>query len=311
MSPSFALVFPGQGSQKVGMLESFYTHKIFLETFVEASDCLGFDLLNLIRTGPQEALNKTEKTQPLLLSSSIALWRVWQSLSDRVPAAVAGHSLGEWSALVCADVLPFTDALKLVELRGRYMQDAVPVGQGGMAAIIGLEDGIVEKICAEAAPGEVCAAVNYNSPGQLVIAGNASAVEKAMEACKAAGARRALPLPVSAPFHTALMRPAAEKLEAEIASVTFSKPQIPVVHNVNAHFESDPANIKSIMVEQVYSPVRWVACVQKLVQFGTNIAIECGPGRVLSGLNSRIHKELVTASTDTDSRLQECLDILK
>lgn len=312
MNKTFALVFPGQGSQKTGMLETYYSNEIFINTFSEASECLAYDLLKLVQQGPQEEMNLTEKTQPLLLASSIALWRIWQSRSASVPALVAGHSLGEWSALVCAGVVEFTDAIKLVQSRGKYMQQAVPPGKGAMAAIIGLDDGVVEGICEQSSTsGLVCAPVNYNSPGQLVIAGDKEAVERAIDGCKGAGAKRALPLPVSAPFHTSLMKPAADQLAEEIEATAFSAPGIPVVHNVTAKTEQDVNAIKSIMVEQIYSPVRWVDCVNSLSADGLNVVVECGPGKVLSGLNKRINKELTALNTDTDSAMQDCLEAIK
>lgn len=312
MSQATAFVFPGQGSQKVGMLSDFYNNEIFIGSFAEASEVLGYDLLQLAQEGPQEQLNMTEKTQPLLLCSSVALWRIWQDMGGAAPGYMAGHSLGEWSALVCAGVVDFGAAVSLVRARGQYMQEAVPVGKGAMAAILGLEDEVVEKICEEAASAEeVCAAVNYNSPGQLVIAGDKAAVEKAMEACKQAGAKRALPLPVSAPFHTSLMQPAAEKLAEHIEATVFKAPTIPVVHNVHARSEQEAQAIKQIMIKQIYSPVRWVACVNALQASGVQQVVECGPGKVLSGLIKRIQKDLHTFNTDDASALNEALEACK
>lgn len=308
MSQTTAFVFPGQGSQKVGMLADFYNNKIFIETFKSASEVLGYDLLQLAQDGPEEKINLTETTQPLLLCSSVALWRIWQSAGGAKPALMAGHSLGEWSALVCADVVAFEDAIRLVQARGRYMQEAVPVGVGAMAAIIGLDDVLVEKSCSEAAvDSRVCSAVNYNSPGQVVIAGDKQAVEQAMEACKAAGAKRALPLPVSAPFHTSLMKPAADRLAKEIDATQFNSPGIPVVHNVHAKAETDAQAIKNIIVEQIYSPVRWVDCVVALHNAGVTHTVECGPGKVLGGLVKRIQKEITNLNTDSEASLQEAL----
>lgn len=312
MSQATAFVFPGQGSQKVGMLSDFYNNEIFIGSFAEASEVLGYDLLQLAQEGPQEQLNMTEKTQPLLLCSSVALWRIWQDMGGAAPGYMSGHSLGEWSALVCAGVVDFGAAVSLVRARGQYMQEAVPVGKGAMAAILGLEDEIVEKICEEAASAEeVCAAVNYNSLGQLVIAGDKAAVEKAMEACKQAGAKRALPLPVSAPFHTSLMQPAAEKLAEHIEATVFKAPTIPVVHNVHARSEQEAQAIKQIMIKQIYSPVRWVACVNALQASGVQQVVECGPGKVLSGLIKRIQKDLHTFNTDDASALNEALEACK
>ncbi|MFT4998794.1 MAG: [acyl-carrier-protein] S-malonyltransferase [Flavobacteriales bacterium] len=295
-----AFVFPGQGSQKVGMLnEVANEYSIIQQTFAEASDVLGYDLWALVQQGPQEGLNLTEKTQPLLLSASVALWRLWQQQGLPQPEYLAGHSLGEFTALVCAQSLQFCDAIKLVQQRGQFMQSAVPVGVGAMAAIIGLEDDKINQACSDAAQGECVAAVNYNSPGQVVIAGKAEAVERAIEACKAAGAKRAMPLPVSAPFHTDLMQPAGEKLREAIAGLTIAAPKIPVIHNVYALTESDPAKIADLLVQQISSPVQWVSCVKKMSESGVTYAVECGPGNVLSGLMRRIDKSIGAGSIDS------------
>lgn len=306
-----AFVFPGQGSQKIGMLSGFGEVDVFQSTFTEASEALGYDLWSLIQNGEQEKLNMTEITQPALLTSSIAIWRIWCDQGGVLPAYVAGHSLGEWSALVAAGVVSLSDAVKLVQLRGRYMQEAVPAGKGAMAAIIGLDDSAVEEICAraekESGDGEVCSAVNYNSPGQLVIAGTVAAVEYAISACKEAGAKRALPLPVSAPFHTSLMKPAAERLSLDIQSVRFSSPQIPVVHNVSAKAESSPEAIQKLMIEQVYSAVQWVDCVKFLANENIVQALELGPGKVLSGLIKRIDKRIVSMPSETPTLLDDAL----
>lgn len=306
---NLAMVFPGQGSQKTGLLaelaESFDTVQ---STFAEASDVLGYDLWDLGQNGSQEDINLTERTQPLLLTASVAVWRVWCAQNGAAPAYLAGHSLGEWSALVCAGVVDFAAAVKLVQQRGKFMQEAVPAGQGAMAAIIGLADEAIVQACTGAAQGEVVAPVNYNSPGQVVIAGHSAAVERAMTACKEAGAKRALPLPVSAPFHTSLMRPAAERLEAQIQATVFQAPEIPVVHNVTARAESDPEIIKALMVEQIYSPVRWVECIQTLRAQGVETTLECGPGKVLSGLNKRIDKSLSTLAMETPDELTTALE---
>lgn len=308
MQKNLAFVFPGQGSQKPGMLAELASqYPLVQNLFAEASDVLGYDLWQLVQTGSQEDINLTERTQPLLLTASVAVWRIWKEQGGVTPALVSGHSLGEWSALVCADVLAFSDAVKLVQHRGRYMQEAVPAGQGGMAAIIGLDDDKILTACAAAAQDEVVSAVNFNSPGQVVIAGAAAAVERASALCKEAGAKRALPLPVSAPFHTSLMKPAAERLQSLIDSTPFSVPTIPVIHNVTAAAESDPAAIKSLMIEQIYSPVRWVDCVNAISATGVNFTVECGPGKVLSGLNKRINKELTTLSIETPDELQTVL----
>jgi [acyl-carrier-protein] S-malonyltransferase len=303
-----AFVFPGQGSQKVGMLAAMAAGQPLVEqTFAEASEQLGYDLWQLVQQGPQQELNLTERTQPMLLAAGVALWRVWQENGGVQPGLMAGHSLGEFTALVCADSIGFADAVKLVQQRGAFMQSAVPVGVGAMAAIIGLDDESINRACAEAAADEVVAAVNYNSPGQVVIAGHAGAVERAIDRCKAAGAKRALPLPVSAPFHTDLMRPAGEQLALAIASIEVRAPLIPVVHNVNAMTEDSPERIKALLVEQIYSPVQWVDCVRALRAGGVELAIECGPGNVLSGLNRRVDKALSVAGLEDPAGLDKAL----
>lgn len=308
MKHNLAFVFPGQGSQKVGMLKELgETHSIVLDTFAEASEVLNYDLWNLAQEGTQDELNLTETTQPLLLASSVAVWRLWEQMGGPRPAQLAGHSLGEWSALVSAGVVQFVDAVSIVRARGAYMQDAVPVGVGAMAAIIGLDDEAIRTVCAEAQIHGVVAAVNYNAPGQVVIAGEAKAVEQAMLLCKAAGAKRTLPLPVSAPFHTSLMKPAAERLTGLVESTVFSEPQVPVVHNVNGQVEPDPSLIKTLMIEQIYSPVRWVDCVRTLSERGAENLIECGPGRVLNGLSKRIDRELRSFATDDLDSLENAL----
>ncbi|WP_096084880.1 ACP S-malonyltransferase [Agaribacterium haliotis] len=294
---TFALVFPGQGSQKVGMLADFYSQfDCFADTFSAASEVLGYDLWALCQQGPEDKLNLTENTQPALLTSSIALFRVWQQLGGQNPDFVAGHSLGEWSALVAAGVVQLEDAVKLVQLRGRYMQEAVPVGVGAMAAVIGLDDQVIIDTCKQ---HDAVSAVNFNAPGQVVIAGKKEGVEAACEALKAAGAKRALLLPVSAPFHTQMMKPAADRLAEDMQAVSFSDPQIPVVHNVSAATEASGENIKALMIEQVYAPVRWVECVQTLAAKGVASAAECGPGKVLTGLMKRIDKNIATAALES------------
>lgn len=306
-----AYVFPGQGSQKVGMLAQLAAENAIVEqTFSEASDVLGYDLWALVQNGPQEELNLTERTQPMLLTASVATWRVLQAKGAAQPKLMAGHSLGEWSALVCSGVVAFADAVKLVQLRGKYMQQAVPAGVGAMAAIIGLADEAINTACETSAGEEVVAAVNFNSPGQVVIAGHAGAVERAIVACKEAGAKRALPLPVSAPFHTSLMKPAADQLSAQIEATEFSSPVVPIVHNVNGKTESDPATIKALMIEQIYTPVLWVDCTKALVEAGIVQVVECGPGKVLSGLCRRVDKSLSAFSTDTPSDLEKTLEEL-
>ncbi|NHN35874.1 ACP S-malonyltransferase [Pseudomaricurvus alcaniphilus] len=295
-----AFVFPGQGSQKVGMLaELAGSYPVVEETFAAASGVLGYDLWALVQNGPQEELNLTERTQPMLLTASIAIWRAWQQKGAPQPALMAGHSLGEWSALVAAGVVGFEDAVKLVQLRGKYMQQAVPKGTGAMAAIMGLDDDVIKAACAAAAESEVVAAVNFNSPGQVVIAGHAGAVERAIDKCKEAGAKRALPLPVSAPFHTELMRPAADQLAEQIKATAFSAPEVPVVHNVNAQTEASAETIKELMIEQIYTPVLWVDCTKALAAAGITQVIECGPGKVLSGLCKRIDRSLNAFATES------------
>jgi [acyl-carrier-protein] S-malonyltransferase len=306
-----AFVFPGQGSQKIGMLAELAAEfPVVQQTFAEASDVLGYDLWALVQTGAQEEINLTERTQPLLLTASVAVYRVWQQKQGAQPALMAGHSLGEWSALVCAGVVAFQDAVKLVQQRGKFMQEAVPAGQGAMAAIIGLDDALIIEACKKAEQGEVVSAVNFNSPGQVVIAGAAAAVERASALCKEAGAKRALPLPVSAPFHTELMRPAAERLAEQIAATSFAAPNIPVVHNVTADVEMNPEKIKALMIEQIFSPVRWVECVNTLATKGVSLTLECGPGKVLSGLNKRINAELNTISVEKPDELNAALAIV-
>lgn len=295
----FAIVFPGQGSQSVGMLaELGQQYDVIQQTFAEASEVLGYDLWALVQNGPVEDLNQTSRTQPALLASSVALWRLWQSLGLEQPALFAGHSLGEYSALVCAGVVDFKQATKLVELRGQLMQEAVPAGVGAMSAIIGLDDELIAKACEEAAQGEVVSPVNFNSPGQVVIAGNKDAVERAGQLCKEAGAKRALPLPVSVPSHCALMKPAADKLAVALQSIEFNAPQIPVINNVDVIAEIDPAKIKDALVRQLYSPVRWTECVQLMSEQGIEKLLEVGPGKVLTGLTKRIIKSLESAAVN-------------
>lgn len=308
MKKTLAFVFPGQGSQKIGMLaELAGSYPVITETFSEASEVLGYDLWDMVQNGTQEDITLTERTQPLLLTASVAVWRVWQQEGGAQPALMAGHSLGEWSALVCAGVVNFKDAVRLVRNRGAYMQQAVPQGEGAMAAIIGLDDNVIKTICENACQGEEVAAVNFNSPGQVVIAGNAGAVDRAIDGCKEAGAKRALPLPVSAPFHTNLMAPAAEKLSAEIMATTFSAPETLIVHNVHAQTESDPEAIKQLMIDQICSPVLWVDCVNTLVANDVDTVVECGAGKVLSGLCKRIDRSLGALATEDAASLEKAL----
>lgn len=300
MSASLAFVFPGQGSQSVAMLAELAQQQSLIQhTFSEASDALGYDLWALTQQGPEESLNQTDKTQPAILTASIALWRLWQAEVAVQPAFVAGHSLGEYSALVAAGSLSLADAVRLVERRGQLMQQAVPAGQGGMAAILGLEDADVLAACAEAGQGEVVSAVNFNAPGQVVIAGAASAVARAIEACKARGAKRAMALPVSVPSHCALMRPAAEQFAAPIEALSWQVPSIALVQNVSAAVPADLAALKRDLLAQLYSPVRWVETVQYLAEQGVTELVECGPGKVLSGLNKRCVKGVNTHNLET------------
>ena len=308
MVASTAFVFPGQGSQKVGMLAAAgAAFPSVAETFAEASDALGYNVWELVQNGEQDALNLTETTQPVLLTASVALWRAYLSAGGHKPAQMAGHSLGEFSALVCAGALQFADAVKLVRQRGSFMQTAVPVGEGAMAAIIGLDDDVINATCqqVQASGAGVVAAVNFNSPGQVVIAGHTAAVEVAIDALKEAGAKRAMPLPVSAPFHTELMKPAGEKLAVALADIDISTPAIPVVHNVHARTEQSPERIRELLVEQIYSPVRWTGCVQAMVAAGAHNVVECGPGKVLSGLNRRIDKSLMSFSLEEPESLNQ------
>ncbi len=304
----FAMVFPGQGSQTVGMLVDLAAENPLVEkTFREASDALGYDLWALVQQGPVEELNKTWQTQPALLAASVAIFRVWQEKGGSAPAMLAGHSLGEYSALVCAGVIAFSDAIRLVELRGKLMQEAVPEGTGAMQAIIGLDDAAIAKACEEAAQGEVVSPVNFNSPGQVVIAGNKDAVERAGAACKAAGAKRALPLPVSVPSHCALMKPAADKLAVALEKLNFSAPTFPVVNNVDVKCETSAEAIRSALVRQLYSPVRWTECVEFMAQQGVTSLLEAGPGKVLSGLTKRIVNTMSAAPVNDPASLAAAL----
>lgn len=298
-----AFVFPGQGSQQVGMLSEFLDeYSVVGDTFAEASDALGYDVKSLILDGPAEELNKTEKTQPALVTVSTALYRAWSSKVDVQPTLFAGHSLGEYSALVASGVISFADAVKIVELRGQLMQQAVPAGEGKMAAILGLTDEQVVEGCAQAAEGQVVSAVNFNTPGQVVIAGQTPAVERAIEVLKGMGAKRAMPLPVSVPSHCALMEPAAEKLASEFESIQFNAPGAPIVQNRVATAVTDVAEIRANLLEQLYQPVQWTKSVEFMSAQGITEIIECGPGKVLSGLNRRIAKELThTALGDLNS----------
>lgn len=300
MKASLAFVFPGQGSQAVGMLASIgAAEPIVIDTFSEASAALGYDLWALVQQGPAELLNQTDKTQPAILTASIALWRLWVEKSAAQPAYVAGHSLGEYSALVAAGSLSLEDAVRLVERRGQLMQEAVPAGTGGMAAILGLDDADVQAACAEAAQGEVVSAVNFNAPGQVVVAGAAAAVERAIIACKARGAKRAMALPVSVPSHCALMQPAAEQFAESLAAIKWQQPKIALVQNVSAEVVTDLTILEKNLLAQLYSPVRWVESMVCLAAQGVTDVVECGPGKVLSGLNKRCIKGVNTYNLET------------
>lgn len=304
-----AFVFPGQGSQTVGMLADLAAQfPIVEQTFSDASAALGYDLWQLVQTGPAEELNKTWQTQPALLSASVAIFRVWQQQGGNMPVMMAGHSLGEYSALVCAGVLDFAAAIRLVELRGKLMQEAVPEGTGAMYAIIGLDNASIAKACEESAQGQVVSPVNFNSPGQVVIAGNKEAVERAGAACKAAGAKRALPLPVSVPSHCALMKPAADKLAVALQDITFNAPLVPVVNNVDVRAETAPEAIRSALVRQLYSPVRWTESVEFMAAEGVTLLLEVGPGKVLTGLTKRIVDTLTAAAVNDTASLSAALE---
>ncbi len=313
---NFAFVFPGQGSQAVGMLDGWGDHPAVAQTLQEASDALGEDVGRLIHEGPKEALALTTNTQPVMLVAGVAAWRVWRAEGGALPAAVAGHSLGEYSALVASGVLTLAQAAPLVRLRAAAMQEAVPVGTGAMAAILGLDAAKVIAGCAEvtAAMGhngtEVVEAVNFNDPAQTVIAGSKAAVEKACEALKAAGAKRALPLPVSAPFHSSLMKPAAEKLRAALATTPLAAPQIPVLNNIDVAVQQDADAIRDALYRQAFGPVRWVECVQALKARGITHVVECGPGKVLAGMTKRIDAELTGAALYDPATLNEVKELL-
>lgn len=300
----FAFLFPGQGSQSVGMMSGFGDSSIVKNTFKEASDILGVDFWKMA-TEANEAINETANTQPIMLTAGIATWRLWQETANDVPQILAGHSLGEYTALVASGALAFADALPLVRYRAEVMQGAVPAGVGAMAAILGLDDETVRAVCTEAAQGEVIEAVNLNSPGQVVIAGNKAAVERGMEIAKAKGAKRALALPVSVPSHCALMKPAADQLKAYLEQVKFTQPQISVLHNADVAAYTDATQIKDTLVRQLYSPVRWVETVQKIAADGVELTAECGPGKVLAGLTKRIVAELPCTALVSHESLAE------
>ena len=303
-----AFVFPGQGSQSVGMMRGWGDRSEVRFTFSEASDALGRDLWALVTEGPADLLNQTINTQPAMLAADVAVWRVWQAVGGVQPALLAGHSLGEYAALVASGALGFSDAIKLVRFRAEAMQAAVPEGVGAMAAILGLDDDTVRAVCAEAAAGEVVEAVNLNSPGQVVIAGNKAAVERAMVLAKEKGAKRALPLPVSVPSHSTLMMPAAEKLLAHLQTITITKPAIPVLHNTDVLSHAEPDAIRAALAKQLHTPVRWVETVQALKAAGMASVIECGPGKVLAGLGKRIDDSLPALALVDEASLQAALN---
>jgi len=304
---SIAFVFPGQGSQAIGMMAGFEAHPPVRATFDEASAVLGEDLWMLVTDGPEEALNRTVNTQPVMLTAGVAIWRAWQAAGGATPAIVAGHSLGEYTALVAAGALAFRDAVPLVRFRAQVMQEAVPAGVGAMAAILGLDAGAVAAACAEAAQGQVVEPVNFNTPEQIVIAGHREAVERAIIAANARGAKRGVLLPVSAPFHSSLMKPAGERLAARLAEVPFASPPIPVVQNVDAEAKSEPDAIRAALALQAASPVRWVETIQAFASRGVTQIVECGPGRVLTGMTKRIDRNLkgyaLDAGADIDATL--------
>ncbi len=312
MTQPLALVFPGQGSQQVGMLrELAERYSVVRTTFEEAADALGYDLWKVVQEGPEEALNATACTQPALLTASVAIWRVWQELEGPRPGAMAGHSLGEYSAMVCAGVMGFADGVRLVRLRGEAMQEAVPLGRGAMAAILGLDDATVETACNEAAQNDVVAAVNYNAPGQVVIAGDTAAVERAIALCQEAGAKRAMPLPVSVPSHCALMRPAAERLKTAMTDLEMRPPRYTVYQNVDAQAHADVETLRTRLVEQLYQPVRWTSCMEAMATGGAQVFIECGPGKVLTGLGKRIVKGSKGLAVNDPDSLEAALELAR
>jgi [acyl-carrier-protein] S-malonyltransferase len=307
----FALVFPGQGSQAVAMMQPFAGTQVVIDTFAEASDVLKQDLWKLVAEGPVEQLSATVNTQPVMLAAGVAIYRAWQAAGGPVPTMLAGHSLGEYSALVAAGVIAFKDAVPLVRFRAQAMQEAVPMGTGAMAAILGLDDDAVRAACVESAQGEVVEAVNFNAPNQVVIAGNKTAVERAAAACKARGAKRALMLPVSAPFHSSLLKPAADRLADYMQSVSFAAPAIPVVNNVDVAVVNEPAEIKAALARQACSPVRWVEVIKHLASVGVTHVAECGPGKVLAGMITRIDKSLLGFAITEPASLAQIKEVLK
>lgn len=306
----FAMVFPGQGSQSIGMMAGWDDHPAVRETFAEASDALGDDLWRLVTDGPADALNLTTNTQPVMLTAGVAAWRAWLAAGGAMPAVLAGHSLGEYSALVAGGALSFADAVPLVRFRAQIMQEAVPPGVGAMAAILGGDDAAIVEACLEAAQGEVVEAVNFNSPGQVVIAGHRAAVERAIGAAKARGAKRGMLLPVSAPFHSSLLKPAAERLAAKLATVAFGAPAIPILHNVDVLEHRMPDEIRAALAQQAASPVRWTATVQAIAGRGVTDIVEAGPGRVLAGLARKIDGNLKAHSLSDGNGLADAMAAL-
>lgn len=307
---TFAFVFPGQGSQSIGMLAQLASAEpLVQETFAEASAVLGYDLWQLCQQGPEESLGATERTQPAMLTAGVATWRVWRKHGGPMPSAMAGHSLGEYSALVCSGALDFKTAVALVQFRGQAMQAAVPAGQGAMAAILGVDDADVEAACAEAAKGEVVQAANFNSPGQVVIAGGAAAVDRAIEVLKTKGAKRAIKLPVSVPSHSALMQPAAERFAEKLKSIEFAQPQVADIYTVDVRTHRDAASIREALVQQLVKPVRWTETVRAMLGGGAKVLVECGPGKVLTGLNRRIdkNKDISMVAIEDSESLQQAL----
>ncbi len=309
---SFAFIFPGQGSQSVGMLaELAQTHTVVKETFAEASEALGYDLWKLVQEGPAEDLNQTDRTQPAMLTAGVACWRVWQQQASMMPTMMAGHSLGEYTALVCSDAMSLTNAASLVTDRGRFMQEAVAAGEGAMAAVLGMDDAAVITVCDDAAEGDVLSAVNFNSPGQVVIAGNTAAVERATILAKERGAKRAIILPVSVPSHCSLMLPAAEKLRARLADIEITAPNVAVINNVDVATPNNVEQIKEALVKQLFNPVRWVEAINRLSNDGIDAVVECGPGKVLAGLNKRINKAFPAYPLFDDASLSAALEAVK
>ena len=308
MSQPLAFVFPGQGSQHLGMLaELAAEYSVIEETYAEASEVLGYDLWNLIQNGPEADLNQTDRTQPALLTSGVALWRLWQQKGGRQPEIMAGHSLGEYTALVCAGAIDFKDAVNLVKLRGEFMQQAVPAGTGAMAAILGLADDLIQAACDAAAGDEVVSPVNFNCPGQVVIAGNKDAVERAIVGCKEAGAKRAIPLPVSVPSHCVLMKPAAEQMAVVLKDIEVQMPKVTVIQNFTARAPASVDELIENLLAQLYSPVLWTDSVLNMIGQGVEATAECGPGKVLSGLNKKIHRPLVVAAINDVAGLEKAL----